>query len=160
MVTTDIAEIANAIQMSVAPAFLLTGIGAIITAMANRLARVIDRYRALSEEPSSVEDVKKSAEIELLVRRSRWVNRAIYATTASALLVCVVVVVIFVSSSLQADPKIVLEVLFIMAMMALIVGLICFMREIQLTTRYINPPKKTVRRRAKKAAASTNVPQP
>lgn len=42
----DIA-VAYVIQLAVAPVFLLTGIGAILAVMTNRLARIIDRARAL-----------------------------------------------------------------------------------------------------------------
>ena len=43
---SDIA-IAHAIQLAVAPVFLLTGIGAILAVMTNRLGRIIDRARVL-----------------------------------------------------------------------------------------------------------------
>src|SRR6267378_749815 len=40
-------DISHVIQLSVAPVFLLAGIGSILGVMANRLARVIDRSRTL-----------------------------------------------------------------------------------------------------------------
>jgi Protein of unknown function (DUF2721) len=39
---SDVA-VAHAIQLAVAPVFLLTGIGAILAVMTNRLGRIIDR---------------------------------------------------------------------------------------------------------------------
>ena len=36
----------QAIQLSVAPVFLLTGIAGLLGVMANRLARIIDRYHS------------------------------------------------------------------------------------------------------------------
>jgi len=39
--------IAHAIQLAIAPVFLLTGIAGLLGVMANRLARVIDRGRWL-----------------------------------------------------------------------------------------------------------------
>lgn len=44
----DISSVAHVIQLAVAPVFLLTGIGAILSVLSTRLARVIDRYRVLS----------------------------------------------------------------------------------------------------------------
>ena len=41
--------IVHAIQLAIAPVFLLTGIGAMLGVMANRLARIIDRARALDQ---------------------------------------------------------------------------------------------------------------
>jgi Protein of unknown function (DUF2721) len=45
---SDVA-VAHAIQLAVAPVFLLTGIGAILAVMTNRLGRIIDRARVLEE---------------------------------------------------------------------------------------------------------------
>lgn len=45
---SDVA-VAHAIELAVAPVFLLTGIGAILAIMINRLGRVIDRARVLEE---------------------------------------------------------------------------------------------------------------
>ena len=42
-------EIASVIQMAVAPAFLLTGVGAILAVMTARLTRIVDRFRVLNE---------------------------------------------------------------------------------------------------------------
>ena len=39
----EFAEVATVIQLAVAPAFLLTGIGAILAVMATRLSRIVDR---------------------------------------------------------------------------------------------------------------------
>ena len=46
---THISDITQVIQLAVAPVFLLTAIGTLITALNNRLGRVIDRRRVLQE---------------------------------------------------------------------------------------------------------------
>ena len=46
---SDVA-VAHAIQLAVAPVFLLTGIAAILSVMTNRLGRIIDRARVLEEK--------------------------------------------------------------------------------------------------------------
>ena len=43
----DISGVAHAIQLAVAPVFLLTAVGALLGVITNRLARVIDRARIL-----------------------------------------------------------------------------------------------------------------
>ena len=45
----DIGDLAKAIQLALAPVFLLTGIGALINVMTGRLARIVDRGRAFAE---------------------------------------------------------------------------------------------------------------
>ena len=47
--TNDLIAVAHVIQQSVAPVFLLSGVGAILSVLTNRLSRVIDRFRTLDE---------------------------------------------------------------------------------------------------------------
>jgi uncharacterized protein DUF2721 len=51
---SDVA-VAHAVQLAVAPVFLLTGIGAFVAVMTNRLGRVIDRARVLACASDRVE---------------------------------------------------------------------------------------------------------
>lgn len=138
---TNLSEIASAIQMSVAPSFLLTGMGAILTVMANRLARVVDRFRQL-RETDVAETAQMQKEVALLVRRSHWVHWAISLSTLAALLVCVVVVAIFAGAELHIDPKRAVSMLFISAMLVQVAGLLCFLREIHLSTGIIDRPQR------------------
>ena len=50
---SGITGIAHVIQLSVAPVFLLSGIGAMLAVMTNRVARVIDRARALEAKATA-----------------------------------------------------------------------------------------------------------
>ncbi len=126
-------NVVNAIQLSVAPVFLLTGIGAILAVMANRLARIVDRFRALISSDGKPQ-AKEIKEMGVLLRRSRWVHWAISLSTISALLVCIVIAALFIGSELRLDSSRVVSLLFITAMLALICGLLCFLREIHLST--------------------------
>lgn len=136
-----ISNVANAIQLAVAPVFLLTGIGAILAVMAARLARVVDRFRALGKV-SDENQAKKDKEMKLLLRRALWVHWAISLSTISALFVCIVIAALFIGSELDLDPSRVVSLLFITAMLALISGLLCFLREIYLSTGIIGKQEK------------------
>ncbi len=129
----SISPVANAIQLAVAPVFLLTGIGAVLAVMATRLARIVDRYRVLSE--SNVSETNK--EMALLSRRARWVHWAISLSTVSALFVCIVIAALFIGSEIGLDPSRIVSLLFITVMLALIMGLLCFLHEIHLSTGVI-----------------------
>lgn len=134
-------NVVNAIQLSVAPVFLLTGIGAMLAVMANRLARIVDRFRALVSSGRRPH-AKEVEEMEVLLRRSRWVHWAISLSTVSALLVCIVIAALFLGSELLLDSSRVVPLFFIMAMLALICGLLCFLREIHLSTGTIEKPEQ------------------
>lgn len=137
----DVTTVAHVIQLAVAPVFLLTGVGAILNVITNRLARIVDRSRVLS----SSADQKHSAqqeEMAMLARRARWVNWAVSLCTLSALLICIVIAALFVGSEISIDPSRAVSLLFISAMLTLITGLLCFLREVFLATGSIAAGKK------------------
>lgn len=137
--TASIPSVAYAIQLVVAPAFLLTGIGAILGVMANRLARVVDRFRALNH--MSERNESELREMTTLLRRSRWVHWAISLSTLAALLVCIVIAALFVGTEITRDLSRAVSLLFVGAMTVLIAGLLCFLREIALSTGTIEKPE-------------------
>ncbi|ABE50643.1 DUF2721 domain-containing protein [Methylobacillus flagellatus] len=129
----NVANVANVIQLAVAPAFLLTGSGAMLGVMAGRLARVVDRFRELHES-GGWDHAQKSQEMHRLLRRSRWIHRAISLTSLAALLVCVVIATLFAAAEVGWNPSRIVSLLFICAMGSLVFGLLCFLREIALST--------------------------
>jgi len=134
----ELSIVSHVIQLAVAPAFLLTGIGSIISVLAMRLGRVVDRYRVLVER--DVHSEKNVQEIRLLSNRAVWVHWAITLCSISALLVATVIVALFIGYERSRDPSHVVSPLFIMAMVSLILGLLCFLREISLSTHTIELP--------------------
>ena len=127
--STDITTVVHVIQLAVAPVFLLTGIGAILSVLVNRLGRVVDRFRAL-EDRGAAADI----EMTILSRRARLVHWAISLCTVGALLICIVIATLFVGAILAVDVSAGIAILFIVAMLALIAGLLSFLREIFLAT--------------------------
>jgi hypothetical protein len=138
---SGITSVAHVIQLAVAPVFLLTGVGAILSVLVNRLGRVVDRFRALESILSEAhEDTRTSAQTEMAIlsRRARMIHWAIGFCTGSALLVCIVIATLFVGSITGVEMPGVIATLFIAAMLSLVAGLLCFMREIALATGSIH----------------------
>jgi hypothetical protein len=129
----EISTVAHVIQLAVAPVFLLTGIGAILAVITNRIARIVDRFRALSNSSYQIQSAHKD-EMAMLSRRARWVHWAVSLCTLSALFICIVIAALFIGSETGMDPSRAVSLLFISAMLALIFGLLCFLREIFLAT--------------------------
>jgi hypothetical protein len=133
---SDVA-VAHAIQLAVAPVFLLSGIGAILVVMTNRLGRIIDRARVLEEKldgASAAILATLRADLGILSRRAKLISRAITLCTATALLVCTVIAVLFLSAFFRFDATIPVALLFIAAMSTFFLGLVWFLREIYLAT--------------------------
>jgi hypothetical protein len=136
--TIPVSTIAHLIQLSIAPVFLLAGIAGILNVLAQRLARVVDRARHLEAEFASFDEdarARAAAELCILDRRMKVVNHAISACTASALFVCLVVAILFVADLASFAFATPIALLFILAMLLLIVGLVLFLYEIRLAMR-------------------------
>ena len=132
-----VTAIAHVIQLAVAPVFFLTGIGAILNVLTSRLARVVDRARALEQQVAAREaspDEPLRNELRALARRSDLISRSITLCTITALLICAVIAVLFIGVFRQLDTSIVVALLFITAMAAFFAGLLFFLREILLAT--------------------------
>lgn len=130
-------DIAHGIQLAVAPVFLLSGVGVILTVLTNRLARIVDRARSLeSSLPGAVDETVAEAQAELrtLSRRAGLIQRAITLSTTCALLICLVIVALFVAVALGRDLSMIIVVLFIAALCAFIGGLVFFLLEIRAAT--------------------------
>lgn len=133
-----IAEVAEVVRTAVAPVFLLSGVGVTLTMLTNRLARVVDRARALerSESDTHEHDMKElQSRLHTLARRARLLGSAITLCTICALLVCAVVVALFVGAFVNFHLSLIIAVLFIMAMLCFIAGLLLFLREVFVATR-------------------------
>ena len=128
----NLTNVAHVIQLAVAPVFLLTGIGAILSVLTGRLGRLVDRFRALSETRETL-PAAQARELTILTVRAHWVHWAITLCTASALLVAIVIGALFVGAVANIDPSRIVSILFIVAMTSLIIGLGCFLREISLS---------------------------
>jgi hypothetical protein len=125
----------QAIQLSVAPVFLLTGISGLLGVMANRLARIIDRARAVSEGCGAPEAVASARrELASLERRRHLASWSINCCTGAALLVCTVIVTLFLEEFLGANLKWLAGAQFILAMVSVIAGLSCFLAEVYIAT--------------------------
>jgi hypothetical protein len=138
---TQVATVAQVIQLAVAPVFLLAGVGALLNVLTSRLSRIIDAFHKLENslqgETQTSDRARSLASISYLSRRARLIHWAISLCTSCYLLVCMVVVTLFIAPELQVDLSRVIAGLFIAAMLALIAALSCFLREINLATSVI-----------------------
>lgn len=141
MQAAGISTVAHVIQLAVAPVFLLTGVGAILAVLINRLARVVDRFRTLERRLPDTEDdclAPTRTEMLILTRRARLIHWAITLCTICALFVCVVIAALFIGSMIGVDLSATIALLFVAAMLTLIAGLLSFLREITLATGSIH----------------------
>lgn len=133
-----VTDIAHAIQLAVAPVFLLTGIASLLAVLTNRLGRIIDRARRLEEQHQKLDTgehrIEVGGDLHTLSIRARLVNRTISLFTLAALMICMVIAVLFISAFFSRDISLVVASLFVAAMICLTMGLVDFLREIRVAT--------------------------
>jgi MFS family permease len=135
-------DISRTIQLAVAPVFLLTAIGTIINALAGRLARAVDRRRMLEEVVYTQEGERHEQsmeELRHLQSRIKLVLWAMALSVLSALLVCLLIGTAFVGAFISLDLSRPVALLFVAAVLALTLGLVCFMREVFLAALTVRP---------------------
>lgn len=133
-------DLAHIIQLSIARVFLLAGIGSLLNVMSVRLGRVIDRARILEEravvyDGHLPEDLR--LELRVLSRRMTLAHSAISLSTASALFVCVLVALLFLSGLTGGNMGRLVAFCFILVMVFLALGLILFLTEMYIATRSV-----------------------
>lgn len=127
-----VSHVAQTIQLSVAPVFLLAGIGGFLNVCAGRLARVIDRARAIEniiDNARGEEHDRLLHEIRTLDRRINIVNNCISLTVSSACLICLVVIMLFGNQLFSNRLETPIALTFVAAMVAIGVAFALFIVE-------------------------------
>lgn len=131
-----LSTVADTIQTAIAPVFLLAGIGAILNVMVGRLARIVDRARGLEQlHPRSTgpEHDRHVWELRLIDRRISVINTAIFLCVSSALAICFVVALMFVSRLMAFHVGAIVAIAFVVSMILLMVGLVYFLIEVRMS---------------------------
>lgn len=132
--------IGQAIQFAVAPALLLVGIGNLLNVVAVRLARIVDRARALERGLGREEEAQARAdraELRVLGRRMKVCHASVGFITGSGLCICLTIILLFVNGMRGMDYAQSVSVLFIAGMATLGLGLILFLWEITVALRVV-----------------------
>jgi hypothetical protein len=133
-----VSTIAETIQLSLSPVFMLAGIGALLNVLAGRLARVIDRARELEglhPRSTGAEHDRYVWELRILDRRMGLSNVGMLLAVSSAMTTCVVVALLFVASLGKFHIGREVAMLFILAMALLVASLFCFLLEVRASFR-------------------------
>ncbi|MBF7073091.1 DUF2721 domain-containing protein [Glaciecola sp. MH2013] len=137
MDTTLSTSAVEIIQLALAPIFLIVGIGQMVNVATGRVARVIDRARWFEEEArknASRIDQKALKEISTLNKRMRLANWSINFLIASALIICIDVILLMVNGLVSTSLDVTILVMFMLSMMFLTGGIIAFFLEVSLAT--------------------------
>lgn len=136
----SVSSLTHTISLAIAPVFLLTGVASIINVLAGRLARVVDRARAIESDFPRVggpDRERATADLLVLDQRIKLTHWAMICSTGSALLVCLLVSALFVADLTDVGSARIVAAFFVLAMVLIIAGLILFLLEVQIATRSV-----------------------
>ena len=137
---TSVTAVGQIIQLSVAPVFLLAGIGAFLNVCAGRLSRIVERSRTV--EPMLLaargrEHDRRLGEMRTLDRRMALVSWAIFFSVLAAVLICLVVILLFAASLTKAHFGTAVALLFIACMISIGLGFALFLLETRVGARAV-----------------------
>jgi hypothetical protein len=132
-------DIAHLIQVALTPIFLISAIGVTLNVLTSRLARIVDRARAMEERALTLDQQRNAAaelheRLEVLARRARFINASITLITVSALFIALVVVMLFLNAFLHWDLSAFIAIMFILSMLSLAAALLSFLIEVRIAT--------------------------
>ncbi|MEL6737306.1 MAG: DUF2721 domain-containing protein [Pseudomonadota bacterium] len=122
-------RVQSAVELSLAPAFLLVGIGSLMNVMMARLIWLAGRIERLSNPSESTSETDHTRELEWLKRRRILARFAIKLSTGAAVVISLVIAVLFVSAFIEASVGVFIAILWVATVGLLIAGLGYFFRE-------------------------------
>ncbi|MBL0768827.1 DUF2721 domain-containing protein [Sphingopyxis sp. XHP0097] len=137
------ALVAETIQLSVTPVFLLVATGALLNVLTGRLARVVDRSRTLMErwaETEGAEHDRVVDELRAADRRMDIINNSILAAVLCGIVVCLLVALLFAQAIAGFNLGLAASWAFAAAMLLLLVSLTLFLVEVRMAIRTIHVP--------------------
>ena len=140
---SGLGAIAETIQLSVTPVFLLVATGSLLNVFTGRLARVVDRSRRLMElwaETQGAEHERVVAELRVVDRRIDVINNSIAAAVACGIVVCLLVALLFTQAVAGFDLGLAAAWVFAVAMLLLLLSLALFLIEVRLAIRTNHVP--------------------
>lgn len=137
--TASTLRVQEIVQLSMAPAFLLSGIGAIMNVMMSRLIWVAQRIERINQRIDDGEAGNDAGELAWLGKRRRQSQWALVLSTASAVTISLVIGMLFVSAYIEAQIGTVIALAWVVTMSLLVIGLGFFLFETRLAAR--GPPR-------------------
>lgn len=127
--TSSTVRVQEMVRLSLAPAFLLAAIGAVMNVMMSRLIWVAERIERLEMRMEDDRTARELAELARLCRRRTLAQRAVMFSTAAALTICVVIALLFISAFITPKIGSFIAFAWIATMGFLITGLVHFAME-------------------------------
>lgn len=139
--TASTPRVQQVVQLSLAPAFLLSGIGAVMNVIMSRMIWIAQRIERIEDATEGQRTTKQARELGWLMRRRSLMQGAILFSTAAAVIISAVIMLLFVSAYITAQIGTVIAMLWVLTMLLLVTGLGFFLLETRLAARGVQTPR-------------------
>ena len=133
--TSSTLRVQQVVQLSLAPAFLLAAIGAVMNVMTNRLIWVANKIERILDAGDDGDVAALRRELPALEQRRIYAQRAVMFSTASALAISIVIVLLFISAFVETALGSLVSAVWVICMGLLVAGLGCFWMETRTAAR-------------------------
>jgi hypothetical protein len=143
------------IQLAITPVILISGMGALMITLTNRMARIVDRTRAVAEAiPNADPDERRhlDGQLDIMWGRALLIRRAVTFAGFSMLLSCLQVVALFGAAMFGWSMRGVILCLFAASILLLTASLVDFLRDIFVSLHALHLQVQRARQRPGTAA--------
>jgi hypothetical protein len=130
--TASTPRVQQVVQLSLAPAFLLSGIGAVMNVIMSRMIWIAQRIDKIEDKMEEHRTARQVRELAWLMRRRKLTQGAILFSTAAAVMISLVIGLLFISAYITAQIGTVIASFWVLTMVLLVTGLAYFLRETRL----------------------------
>jgi hypothetical protein len=140
--TASTPRVQQVVQLSLAPAFLLSGIGAVMNVIMSRMIWIAQRIERIEDKMEEQRTAAQGRELGWYMRRRSLMQGAIMFSTAAAVMISLVIGLLFISAYITAQIGTVIATLWVLTMLLLVTGLVFFLLETRLAAIGVQPSKQ------------------
>lgn len=130
--TASTPRVQQVVQLSLAPAFLLSGIGAVMNVIMSRMIWIAKRIETIEDKMEEQRTARQVREFGWLMQRRKLMQGAIMFSTAAAVMISAVIMLLFISAYITSQIGTVIAGLWVLTMALLVTGLGFFLLETRL----------------------------
>ena len=139
--TASTPRVQQVVQLSLAPAFLLSGIGAVMNVIMSRMIWIAQRIERIEDKLEEQRTPRQAREHRWLMRRRKLAQGAILFSTAAAVMISLVIGMLFISAYITSQIGTLIAGLWVLTMVLLVTGLAFFLLETRLAAIGAQAPK-------------------
>ena len=129
------------IQLSITPVILISGLGALVISMTNRMGRIVDRTRSLSGLARQARDDERTHiehQLKILFRRAKLMRLAMTLVVGSMVVAGLLIMLIFLTALAGLDLSGIILAVFFLSIVLMLGGLAAFVADLWLSLAALN----------------------